>query len=115
MAEERYEPVSCDYHDLLEEAAMHKKRIELEFELDGGPATFIAVHGRAVITGSATPWALVLALVAAFAVAAILLRIAALLAARDLFGAFMAVTSVGAAVVSLASVVLLQVRIVGLA
>src|SRR5438105_655302 len=84
-------------------------------QLDGGPATFIAVHGRAVITGSATPWALVLALVAAFAVAAILLRMAALLAARDLFGAFMAVTSVGAAVVSLASVVLLQVRIVGLA
>jgi len=35
MAEERYEPVSCDYHDLLEEAAMHKKRIELEFELEG--------------------------------------------------------------------------------
>src|SRR6266566_9737501 len=35
MAEERYEPVSCDYHDLLEEAAMHKKQIELEFDLDG--------------------------------------------------------------------------------
>jgi Rho-binding antiterminator len=35
MAEERYEPVSCDYHDLLEEAAMHKKRIELEFDLEG--------------------------------------------------------------------------------
>jgi Rho-binding antiterminator len=32
---ERYEPISCDYHDLLEEAAMHKKQIELEFDLDG--------------------------------------------------------------------------------
>jgi len=35
MTEERYEPVSCDYHDVLEEAAMHKRRVELEFELDG--------------------------------------------------------------------------------
>jgi len=33
--DERYQPVSCDYHDELEEAAMHKKRIELEFELEG--------------------------------------------------------------------------------
>ena len=30
-----YQPVSCDYHDQLEEAAMHKKRVELEFDLDG--------------------------------------------------------------------------------
>jgi len=30
-----YRPVSCDYHDQLEEAAMHKKRVELEFDLDG--------------------------------------------------------------------------------
>ncbi len=35
MAEQRYEPVSCDDHDLLEEAAMHKKRVELEFDLEG--------------------------------------------------------------------------------
>lgn len=35
MAEEDYQPISCDYHDLLEEAAMHKKRMELEFELEG--------------------------------------------------------------------------------
>ena len=33
--EERYQPVSCDYHDELEEAAMHHKRVELEFELEG--------------------------------------------------------------------------------
>lgn len=32
---ERYEPVSCDYHDQLEEAAMHKKQVELEFDLEG--------------------------------------------------------------------------------
>jgi transcriptional antiterminator Rof (Rho-off) len=37
MSEERYEPVSCDYHDQLEAAAMHKNNVELEFELDGVP------------------------------------------------------------------------------
>jgi len=35
MADERYQPVSCDYHDQLEEAAMHHQRVELEFDLDG--------------------------------------------------------------------------------
>jgi len=35
MSEERYQPISCDYHDLLEEAAMHKKLVELEFDLEG--------------------------------------------------------------------------------
>lgn len=35
MTEERYEPVSCDYHDELEAAAMHKTEVELEFDLDG--------------------------------------------------------------------------------
>lgn len=37
MSEERYEPVSCDYHDQLEAAAMHKTNVELEFELEGVP------------------------------------------------------------------------------
>lgn len=37
MSEEHYEPVSCDYHDQLEAAAMHKSVVELEFELDGVP------------------------------------------------------------------------------
>jgi Rho-binding antiterminator len=35
MAEEPYQPVSCDYHDQLEAAAMHRSEVELEFELDG--------------------------------------------------------------------------------
>lgn len=35
MSEERYEPISCDYHDQLEAAAMHKQRVELEFDLEG--------------------------------------------------------------------------------
>ncbi len=33
--DDRYEPVSCDYHDELEAAAMHKKDVELEFDLEG--------------------------------------------------------------------------------
>jgi Rho-binding antiterminator len=37
MPQERYEPVSCDYHDQLEAAAMHRNTVELEFELDGVP------------------------------------------------------------------------------
>jgi Rho-binding antiterminator len=37
MTEERYEPVSCDYHDQLEAAAMHKSDVELEFDLEGVP------------------------------------------------------------------------------
>lgn len=35
MSEERYDPVSCDYHDQLEAAAMHKTNVELEFDLEG--------------------------------------------------------------------------------
>lgn len=35
MSEERYEPISCDYHDQLEAAAMHKTNVELEFDLNG--------------------------------------------------------------------------------
>ncbi len=35
MSEDRYEPVSCDYHDQLEAAAMHKTPVELEFDLNG--------------------------------------------------------------------------------
>jgi Rho-binding antiterminator len=37
MTADRYQPISCDYHDLLEEAAMHRKQVELEFELEGVP------------------------------------------------------------------------------
>jgi Rho-binding antiterminator len=35
MTTERYQPVSCDYHDQLEAASMRKKDVELEFDLDG--------------------------------------------------------------------------------
>jgi Rho-binding antiterminator len=35
MTEEPYQPVSCDYHDQLEAAAMHKSTVEIEFDLEG--------------------------------------------------------------------------------
>jgi Rho-binding antiterminator len=35
MENERYKPISCDYHDMLEAAAMHKTPVELEFDLEG--------------------------------------------------------------------------------
>lgn len=35
MAEERYEPVSCDYHDQLEAAAVTKRDVEIEFDEQG--------------------------------------------------------------------------------
>ena len=75
-----------------------------------GALTFVAVHGGAVSTASTAAWAILVALLAGMAVAAILLRMAALLAARNLFAAFLAVFCVGASIVSLAAVVLLQSR-----
>ena len=33
--DQTYEPVSCDYHDQLEAAAMHKNVVEIEFDLEG--------------------------------------------------------------------------------
>jgi Rho-binding antiterminator len=40
---EPYQPISCDYHDELEAAAMHKERVELEFELEGVPQREVGV------------------------------------------------------------------------
>ena len=37
MTEPRYEPISCDYHDQLEAAALHKQEVDLEFDLAGAP------------------------------------------------------------------------------
>src|ERR1700720_4493084 len=83
-------------------------------EMEGSPVSFIAIHGRTLIAGSSAAWAIVVALLAAVAVASILLRMAALLAARNLFGAFLALFAVSAAVVSLTWVVMLQLRMLAL-
>ena len=55
-------------------------------------------------------WAILVALVAGLAASAIFLRMAALLAARNLFGAFLAVFAVTGAVISLAAVLFVQSR-----
>ena len=83
-------------------------------EIQGSPVSFIAMHGRTLLTGTSAAWAIVVALLAAVAVASILVRMAALLAARNLFGAFLALFAVSASVVSLAWVVLLQLRMLAL-
>ena len=37
MADDHYDPVSCDMHDRYEAAAVKKQDVELEFDLDGAP------------------------------------------------------------------------------
>lgn len=83
-------------------------------QLDGAPTAFVALHGSTISSGTTAAWAIVVALLAAVGVAAILVRMAALLAPRNLFGAFLALFAVSAAIISLAWVVLLQVRMLGL-
>lgn len=67
--------------------------------------------GALPIDGGA-PFALILALLGGMAIAMIFLRMAALLAARDLFGAFLALFSVSATAASLTWLVLLQWRLI---
>jgi hypothetical protein len=83
-------------------------------EWRAGSIAFAALGGTGISVARA-PWAIVVALVAGLATAAVFVRMAALLAARNLFGAFLAVFSVAGAVASLAAVLLLQARIVALA
>lgn len=83
-------------------------------EWRAGSIAFAALGGTG-ISAARAPWAIVVALVAGLATAAVFVRMAALLAARNLFGAFLAVFSVAGAVASLAAVLLLQARIVALA
>lgn len=80
-------------------------------ELRSSSVAFGALEAGGGISTRA-PWAILVALVAGLATAAIFLRMAALLAARNLFGAFLALFSVAGAIASLAAVLLLQARIV---
>lgn len=84
-------------------------------QLDGGAMGFAAVHGGGVAGSTASAWSILVALIAGMAVAAILVRMAALLAARNLFGAFVALLSITAAMMTLAWTLLLQSRMVMLA
>jgi hypothetical protein len=78
-------------------------------EVQGADLAFAAIQSSGVITARA-PWAIVVALIAGLAAAVIFVRMAALLAARNLFGAFLALFCVTGAVASLSGVLLLQSR-----
>jgi hypothetical protein len=84
-------------------------------QLQGGDIAFVAVEGARVSTTATAGWAIVFALLAGVACAALLVRMAALLAARHLFGAFLALFSVAAAVTSLVWLLFLQSRMLMLA
>jgi hypothetical protein len=88
--------------------------VESSHELQTGVVTFVAFRAPLQVSPSAT-WAIVVALAAGMATAAIFLRMAALLAARNLFAAFLALASVGGAVTSLTGLLLLQARMIPLA
>jgi hypothetical protein len=81
-------------------------------QVEGGPLMFVALHGAIVSAKSAAGWAILVALLAGVATAIILIRMAALLAARNVFGALFALLSTAAAVVSLVWTLLLQTRMV---
>ena len=78
-------------------------------QIQSSTFAFVAVGAEGAFSSRAG-WAIVVALVSGLASAAIFLRMAALLAARNLFGAFMAIFSVSGAMVTLASVLFLQAR-----
>jgi hypothetical protein len=78
-------------------------------ELRGTSVAFVALPETAHAV-----WSIAVALLAGLAIAALFMRMAALLAARNLFAALMAVLCVAGATVSLAGLLLLQWRIVTL-
>jgi hypothetical protein len=76
----------------------------------GVPLGFVAIHGLTLMAMPSAAWAVVVALLAGMGAAVILVRMAALLAVRHLFGAFAALITVAGAVLSLSWVLLLQAR-----
>ncbi len=88
--------------------------VESSRELQSGVVSFVALHGMPLTLATNAAWAIVAGLLAGMATAAIFLRMAALLAARNLFAAFLALFSVGGAVTSLTWLVLLQARMIPL-
>jgi hypothetical protein len=81
-------------------------------QLDGTPLSFVAVHGTVVHGTAATGWGIVVALLAGIASSAILVRMSTLLAARNLFGAFLSLVCTTAALVSLAWTLTLETEMV---
>jgi hypothetical protein len=84
--------------------------IEATRELQDLPMAFVSLHGSAIASTALTPIAILAAMLAGAGLAAIFLRMAALLAARNLFAAFVSLFAVGCSTASLAWVLLLQTR-----
>lgn len=78
-------------------------------EVQGTNVAFAAVQTSGAFSPRA-PWAIIVALIAGLAAALIFIRMAALLAARNLFGAFMTLFCVTGAIASLTGVLILQAR-----
>jgi hypothetical protein len=78
-------------------------------EVQGTGVAFAALQTSGLFSPRA-PWAIVVGFMAGLAAAVIFLRMAALLAARNLFGAFLAVFSISGAIASLTGVLLLESR-----
>jgi len=87
---------------------------EMAREIQAGTVAFGALAAAGEISTRA-PWAILVGLLAGVATGAIFLRMAALLAPRNLFGAFLAIFAVVGSCGSLAAVLLLQARIMTLA
>ncbi len=83
---------------------------EVARELQGGGAAFAALQNGSAVVGSRAAWAILVALLAGLAVAAIFLRMAALLAPRNLFGAFVGVFAICGALCALSGLALLEMR-----
>lgn len=83
---------------------------ELPHELQSGNIAFGALHAVALNVTPAAAWAIVVALIAGSAAAGIFIRMASLLAPRNLFGAFLALFSVGGALTALVWLMLLESR-----
>lgn len=83
---------------------------ELPHELQSGNIAFGALHALTADVTAAAAWAIVVALVAGSAAAGIFIRMASLLAPRNLFGAFLALFSVGGALTALIWLMLLESR-----
>jgi hypothetical protein len=79
-------------------------------DAQSGQAAFVAVGSLAAPVTARAGWAVVVGLLAAVAAAAIFIRMAALVAVRNLFAAFVAVFSVMASLTTMVWILMLQSR-----
>lgn len=86
---------------------------EVARQMQSGEVSFVALQAPLAVNARAG-WAILVAMIGGLVAAALLLRMAALIAARNLFSAFAAVFSVSAAVAALTWLMFLQSRLVSI-